>query len=64
MDAYSILYSDTCFTAHALVRLMLDLHDKSFELEPNDFVDADVPRFRDVLAIFDLLTNSIFGNTF
>lgn len=62
MNTYSILYSDTCFTAHALVRLMLDLHDKSFDLEPNDFIDTDVPRFDDVLDVFNLLTKNLMGN--
>lgn len=64
VNTYSILYSDTCFTAHALVRLMLDLHDKSFDLEPNDFVDTDVPRFNDVLEVFNLLTKNLMGNFF
>ncbi|XP_015594899.1 protein fem-1 homolog C [Cephus cinctus] len=49
----SILYNDTCFTAQALVRLMVDLNKKTVELIERD---KEEPRFCDVVAIFKLLT--------
>lgn len=58
---YSILYSDTCFTAQALVRLMLDLQDKQADLLPNDFAYHGVPLFDDVFSVFNLLTQNIGG---
>lgn len=63
VNTYSILYSETCFTAQALVRLMLDLHDKCFDIEPTDYGDdTEVPRFEDVFAVFDLLSKNLIGN--
>lgn len=58
---YSILYSDTCFTAQALVRLMLDLQDKYVDLQPNEFAFQGVPQFSDVFAVFTLLTQNMAG---
>lgn len=52
-----ILYTDTCFTAQALVRLMVDLNEKALELDRNR--DKQEPRFCDVVAIFKLLTSQI-----
>lgn len=55
----SILYSDTCFTAQALVRLMLDFNEKH---RCNEIVEStDEQRFDDVIAIFKLLTENISG---
>ncbi|XP_023247267.1 protein fem-1 homolog C isoform X2 [Copidosoma floridanum] len=53
----SILFTDTCFTAQALVRLMVDLCEKSLDIEINR--DKQEPRFCDVVAIFKLLTNNL-----
>lgn len=61
VNTYSILYSDTCFTAQALVRLMLDLQDKFIDIEPSDFVEHGVPKFDDVLGIFTLLNKNLLG---
>lgn len=58
---HSILYSDTCFTAQALVRLMLDLQDKYVDVEPNGFFEQGVPKFDDVLGIFTLLNKNLIG---
>lgn len=58
---HSIVYSDTCFTAQALVRLMLDLQDRFFDVQPNEFDDQGVPRFEDVYEVFMLLTENILG---
>lgn len=59
VDKHSILYSDTCFTAQAIVRLMLDLQDKYINVMPNEFFDFEIPRFEDVHAVFILLTGNI-----
>lgn len=64
VNTYSILYSDTCFTAQALVRLMLDLQDKFIDVEPSDFVERGVPKFDDVLGVFMLLNKNLLGNNF
>lgn len=68
----SILYTDTCFAAQALVRLMLDLHeryndgenqsDQNVPQQPLDEYNEDhenVPLFDDVLGVFTLLTETI-----
>lgn len=59
---HSILYSDTCFTAQALVRLMLDLQDKCVDIEPNGFIEQGVPKFEDVLGVFTLLNKNLIGS--
>ncbi|KAK0165341.1 hypothetical protein PV328_003860 [Microctonus aethiopoides] len=50
----SILYTETCFTAQSLVRIMVDL---------NTFMDRnrekEEPRFCDIVAIFKLLTSQL-----
>lgn len=61
---HSILYSDTCFTAQALVRLMLDLQDRYVDEEPNEIFDKDAPRFEDVFGVFLLLTCNMAGKVF
>lgn len=61
VNTHSILYSDTCFTAQALVRLMLDLQDKYVGVHPIDFVEQGVPRFEDVYAVFALLNKNLLG---
>lgn len=62
-NTHSILYSDTCFTAQALVRLMVDLQDKS-GIEPNEIVEEGVPRFEDIYGVFELLTKHLLGGYF
>lgn len=52
---HSILHSDTCLTTQALVRLMLDLENKSDDSESNDFIVSDIPKFDDVFGVFSLL---------
>ncbi|XP_053669873.1 protein fem-1 homolog C [Anopheles nili] len=59
VQKYSILYSDTCLTAQALVRLMLDLIDGYDELMPEEHMEGTVPRFEDVFAVFSILTANI-----
>ncbi|XP_066581895.1 protein fem-1 homolog C [Prorops nasuta] len=54
----SILFTDTCFTAKALVRLMVDLHDESLYLN-YEFNDKVAPQFDDVIAIFQLLSSQL-----
>jgi hypothetical protein len=49
-----ILYSDTCFTAQALVRLFVDLNDKNLEMLQNGLTEGE-PRFEDVAATLQLL---------
>ncbi|XP_044738809.1 protein fem-1 homolog CG6966 isoform X3 [Chrysoperla carnea] len=51
-----ILSGDTCFTAQALVRLMVDLNEK--KLQEYENVDQ---RFDDIVETFLLLTNDITG---
>lgn len=53
----SILYTDTCFTAQALVRLMIDHNKKS--IANNE--DNTKQRFHDVVSTFKLMTNDIVG---
>ncbi|XP_048505625.1 protein fem-1 homolog C isoform X2 [Athalia rosae] len=54
----SILYSDTCLTAQALVRLMVDINEKTVEFDDR-VPDKEQPRFSDVVAIFHLLANPL-----
>lgn len=51
----SILFTDTCFSAQALVRLMINYNND------NSGVDTTNQRFKDVLGTFKLLTNNIEG---
>ncbi|KAL3269583.1 hypothetical protein HHI36_008647 [Cryptolaemus montrouzieri] len=51
----TILYTDTCFTAQALVRLMIDFNEK---YKPTDEEDA-AQRFNDIYHTFQLLTVDI-----
>lgn len=60
---HSILYPDTCFTAQALVRLMLDLQDKYVGAHAIDFVEQGVPRFEDIYAVFSLLHDHLLGES-
>lgn len=55
----SILYSDTCFTAQALVRFMVDYNEKHVTSEETE--NANSQRFHDSVAIFLTLTNDIAG---
>lgn len=50
----TILYSDTCFTAQALVRLFVDLNEKNLEMLENGRAEGE-PRFEDVAATLQLL---------
>ncbi|XP_014255354.1 protein fem-1 homolog CG6966 [Cimex lectularius] len=56
----SILYSDTCFTAQALVRLFVDLNLKSVAMVANSGLRyEEEPKFKDVHATFNLLADKI-----
>lgn len=55
----SILYSDTCFTAQALVRLMINYNEKY--RPPASERSATNQRFKDVVGTFLLLTKGIAG---
>ncbi|XP_055321771.1 protein fem-1 homolog C isoform X2 [Sitodiplosis mosellana] len=57
INTHSILHSDTCFTTQALVRLMLDLENKSDEGE--SFIGSDVPKFEDVYGVFTFLHKNL-----
>lgn len=59
VEKHSILYTDTCYTAQAIVRLMLDLQDKYINVMANDFFEKDIPRFEDVFNVFTMLTENI-----
>ncbi|XP_059611223.1 protein fem-1 homolog C isoform X2 [Phlebotomus argentipes] len=59
VEKHSILHSETCITAQAIVKLMLDLLDKYIHMMPNEIVDQDIPRFQDVYSVFKLLTKNI-----
>lgn len=50
----TILYSDTCFTAQALVRLYVDLNEKNLEILDNGRGEGE-PRFEDVARTLQLL---------
>jgi hypothetical protein len=54
MFTVQILYSDTCFTAQALVRLFVDLNEKNLETLENGKAEGE-PRFEDVAATLQLL---------
>lgn len=54
----SILYSDTCFTAQALVRLMINYNEK---YRPTNDKGTTNQRFKDVVGTFQLLTDNIAG---
>ncbi|XP_067212534.1 protein fem-1 homolog A isoform X3 [Linepithema humile] len=54
----SILYADTCFTAQALVRLMVDLNEKTLEVMDHNHVNRE-PKFCDVVAVFKLLSSQL-----
>lgn len=51
----SVLYTDTCFTAQALVRLMMDYNIKS-TITNEDNVQQ---RFHDIVSTFKFMTNDI-----
>lgn len=53
----SVLYSDTCFTAQALVRLMINYNDK--HRSPHEDIASTNQRFKDVVGTFKLLTDNI-----
>lgn len=56
----SILYSDTCFTAQALVRLFVDLNLKSLDMAANSGIrHEEEPKFDDVHATFTILAEKI-----
>lgn len=64
VNAHTIFHSDTCFTAQAIVRLMLDLKSKYLHSHDSNYAEEGVPRFDDVYSVFDLLKNSLTGNRF
>lgn len=52
-----MLYTDTCFTAQALVRLMID-----YNIRSNINKEDNVPqRFHDIISTFRLITADIVG---
>lgn len=51
----SILYSDTCFTAQALVRLMIDYNEKQLPVDASEATQ----RFIDIFETYKLLTDDI-----
>ncbi|XP_022900718.1 protein fem-1 homolog C isoform X2 [Onthophagus taurus] len=53
----SILYSDTCFTAQALVRFMVDYNEK--HIPSDDTESTYIQRFEDSVATYRILTNEI-----
>ncbi|KAK7865662.1 hypothetical protein R5R35_006914 [Gryllus longicercus] len=54
----TILYNDTCFAAQALVRLFIDLNEKSLETLDAGRSEGE-PRFEDVAAVFQLLAREL-----
>lgn len=52
------MYADTCFTAQALVRLMVDLNEKTLEVMDHNHVNRE-PKFCDVVAVFKLLSSQL-----
>jgi hypothetical protein len=58
MFTVQILYSDTCFTAQALVRLFVDLNEKNLEMLDSGRAEGE-PRFEDVAATLQLLGNEL-----
>lgn len=55
----SILHFDTCFAAQALVRLMLELNERNTHLYEFNADFEHLPRFVDVLTVYNLLTETI-----
>lgn len=53
-----ILYADTCFTAQALVRIMVDLNEQMLQVA-DQHRNKEEPRFSDVVAVFKLLTSQL-----
>lgn len=54
-----ILHSDTCYNSQNIIRLMLNLHEKNLEYNPNDLHGHEIPLFKDCYQVFKLLTNNI-----
>ncbi|KAG7191122.1 hypothetical protein KM043_007154 [Ampulex compressa] len=54
----SILYTDTCFTAQALLSLMIDVNEKTLEVIDHNR-EKEEPRFCDVVEIFKLLSSQL-----
>ncbi|CAD6241132.1 GSCOCG00009156001-RA-CDS [Cotesia congregata] len=50
----SILYTDTCFTAQAIVRIMIDLNES---IDQNG--DKEGPKYSDIVGVFKLLSCQI-----
>lgn len=55
-----ILYADTCLTAQVLLKLMVDLNEKTLEVM-NHNGNKTEPRFCDVVAIFKLLSSQLIN---
>lgn len=58
VNKFTTLYSDSCFTAQAIVRLFLDLLDRNLEIVPQEFAD-NLPRYEDVKFMLEVLTNDM-----
>lgn len=54
----TLLFFDTCFAAQALVRLMLELHERNTDLNQSHFLNESLPKFNDVLTVYELLTDT------
>lgn len=57
IDKDTMLYTDTCFTAQALVRLMIDYNIRS-NINKEDRIKQ---RFHDIISTFRLITTDIVG---
>lgn len=57
IDKDTMLYTDTCFTAQALVRLMIDYNIRS-NINKEDKIRQ---RFHDIISTFRLITTDIVG---
>lgn len=51
----TILYTDTCFTALALIKLMVDFNEKSIQ----NNIDNAARRFHDIVETFKLLSSNL-----
>lgn len=62
LEKDSMLFSDTCFTAQALVRFMVDYNEKHISVD--EVQNTYNQRFNDSVAIFLTLTNDIAGKKY
>lgn len=56
------LFPDTCYSAQAIVKIMIDLKVGRLDLTADDFIDTRyLPRFCDVVNTFNMLTGTLKG---